>query len=503
MSTLATPISLFVEEQLSGGVQESLPGLDSLFQEIVTNWFKVMSQGIGRNWTVIHTFREGVGGAIKWVDPAGDSISSDIDRTVQLGSTPRGYQGITEVSIPDHFQKQIVLSEAMGNFFIPFKYIWASQLDAAIADAVMELVQSVQENVANSEIAAFYSVDAFGSIARVATSPTAPADPSYEIEVYFGSVNAFRSGMRVDLIDATDGTTVLNTGTVSGLVIPLVVNGVDYMAEETDTEGCGGRITLTLGDGTNWDDADLTGLAVGDYIVPHASNTYTPGGPETWLVGDGDTSDPFGIEVDVYEQMKSLVVASVGALDDALLRKYLARFTKAYGKPKMPDTLVSSYGVLLDYLLNVTHASDGSANLGSVNRPYDQPLKTGQGMEGTPHKFYFDGKMLDWHTSTFFPSASVDVSGTPSGGRLWGMKVKNGGILRYVPPKMGHSQTKDGFGREIEFVFPVGGPMGIFFPALNSDVALTQHMQAPFNRHLAWCPKQMQGIKLTDVQEVL
>jgi hypothetical protein len=197
--------------------------------------------------------------------------------------------------------------------------------------------------------------------------------------------------------------------------------------------------------------------------------------------------------------MKSLVVGSIGALDDAVLRKYLGRFIKAYGKPYCPDTMVSSYGVLLDYLDN---CGPGWGTGVSINVPYDQPLKTGQGMEAPPHRFYFDGKVLDWHTSTYFPSASVGIS-SPSGGRLWAMKAKKGSLIRYVPPAMDHSQRQAGMTREIEFVFPTGGPMGIFFPAITGTGGIAQYMQAPFSRHLAWCPKQMQGVKLTGLAEIL
>lgn len=493
-TSLVNGLSEVIEEDLSLGVQNSLPELDPVFKNLFNTSMGVTREGIGRAWQVIHTFREGLSGAFKWQPVGGGNPLDGLTHGVYLGDNATVFPALDEQSTPGHIQKKISLAKGMGNIFIPTEFIRSSQLSAAITDAVAEVITGAAENCALAEIQAWYSMSSKGEIATIAETPTFSNNRGTGDKAAFavkgGSVRQFYSGMFVDIHDSA-GTTKRATGT-------LVVDGVRYLPSTSGDSGGYGEVTVQSVDSGAVDLENTAGVVSGDIIVRKdsistAGASYGPIGPERWLVATGTI---FNINVATYAQFQSINQAVSGVFTERTANRYFGRFFQAYGMSNMADTIITSMGVTNAHVEN----SDGLARFDRTGKPFT--IATGYEMGAVP--FVFNGQKLAWHISAFMPSLSDVTATTHTGGRMWCMKMRKQNIRRYVPPGLPQAKKHGAFHSEVEFLYPLGGPHGIFKPYHDSGTArATNFQEAPFYRHMAWVPMFMPGIKLTSLTESL
>lgn len=496
--SLINAISDTIEERLSGGVASSLPALDDLFKSLFTTSMGVSTDSLGRDFKAIHILREGVSGALKWTTATGTQptgYSSNYSQHTVMSYQADAFPGLEDQAGPGHIRQTVSLARMMGNVLVPHEYIRAAKLQAAIADGLAEIIRGASENIALAEIQAWYALDNTGAIAVIQSDTPqnneATGDRSVLV-VGSGSIRNFHSGMHVDVVNGSTGAVRFTD---------VVVDAVRYVPDDTNDSGGYGEVTLQS---VAASPEDLTAIAANDLIVRRdstydggaASVSYGPMGPEQWLVDIGATTDPFGIEVDVFEQFASVVKAVSGVLTEQVLNRYFGRYFQAYGMQNMPDTIITSMGVTNAHVEN----SDG---LGRFDRT-GKAFVIANGFDYGAVPFTFNGMNMKWHVSAFMPSASDVTSSSPTGGRLWALKLRDQNIMRYVPPKLAGSKAGTApMDSEVEFAFPLGGPNGIFKPYHNSSGNSTNWQEAPFYKHVAYAPRFMPGIKLTSLSENL
>ena len=201
------------------------------------------------------------------------------------------------------------------------------------------------------------------------------------------------------------------------------------------------------------------------------------------------------LDLDEFQQFQSIVEDVSGVLTGPMLSRYWGRFFKAYGMQNCPDTMLTSMGVTNAHVEN----SDGMGRWDISGKPF--VVSEGYDMGNVP--FVFNGKKVNWLISAYMPSNSDVTATTPQGGRLWGLKLRDQNIRRYLPPMLPQGKQQAAFGAEVEFLYPLGGPFGIFKPYHNTSGKSTNYQEAPFYRHLAFAPKFLPGIKLTSLNENL
>lgn len=501
MATVLDGLDRLLEEDLSGGVQDSLPGLDTLWKTLFTTAMGVERNGLGRDFKVIHTFQEGVSGAIKWVPIGGTSTTfTSLD---QGGSThfqathaTAAFPGLDEHASPGHVQKIITLAKAMGNVLIPHEWIRAGRLSAAIADASSEIIRGAAMNVAQAEINSWYTMGpgtaSAGALAQVATEPTFAnvrgTNDKATFVVKNGSIRNFYVGMVVQFY-RSNGTTKVSE--------QCIVDSVTYLPNESTDTGGYGKITVVSAAAAaeNLSTLDTTGIDPDDIIVRYGSlaggaTSYAPLGPEQWLISSGTA---FNINVATYPQFQSIVKAVNDVLSETQLNRYFGRFFQAYGMMNMPDTIVTSMGVTNAHVEN-------SVGFGRMDRT-NSPFLIADGWDFGAVPFQFNGMKMRWHVSPLMPSTSSMTAATQNGGRLWAMKLRDQNIRRYVAPMLPQSTSMAPFPAEVEFMYPQKNT--IFKPYHDTNGRTTEFQEAPFYKHCAFAPKFMPGIKLTGLTENL
>jgi len=502
--TVIENMSSVIEVDLTRGVPDSLPALDSLWKKFYTTWMGVIRDGIGASWKKIWTFSENNSGVFKWVTPLGPAATAADTSVTNDGyahsSQPglRSYPSMDDSVWPAWLQKEVQLAMGVGNLFLPHEYRRATKLDACIVDAVELIIKGTAKNVALAEIGAFYAHDSSRSLAIVANTPTLSGN-SCTFPVKGGSIRQLQNGMHVDIYDYTDSFATKLNGTAR-----VVVDGVRYVVDTTNDTGGYGMVTLRHNQsGSDWSAVFGTAVATNDIIVLadswDSTNTrsYGPVGPESWLLASGAT--PFGINVTTYQQFVSVVNDVDGSLTETLLNRMWGRYFKAYGLADIPDTIVTSTGVTTNYVENRSLSAPGFV----VNRDQGDRFMLGEGYEIGSAPFAFHGQRVGWYDTPFMPSLSDATDSTVNGGRLWGLKTRDKNLNRLVPPPIGSSKTLEGFGREIEFTYPIGGPMGICKPYHDTNGRSTNIMEAPFEVMKAIVPKTIPGIKMTSLSETL
>jgi hypothetical protein len=81
------------------------------------------------------------------------------------------------------------------------------------------------------------------------------------------------------------------------------------------------------------------------------------------------------------------------------------------------------------------------------------------------------------------------------------MKTRDQNLMRYVPPLREGAAGQEPIPREVEFVMPLGGPLGIFKPRHNASGDTVNFLEAPFDRWVALAPKFLPGIVMTGLTE--
>ncbi len=499
MATMIDALDEIIREDMEAGVPTSLPPLDSLWNALFTNSMRVEPDRLGRDWEVIHTLRTGISGSLKWVTVTVGDIYANFDQVV-AHNTEQVFPGKDEHVTPGHVQKKVTLAKAMGNILIPHDWIRMGKLNAAIVDAAAEIVQGAAENAALAEVQAWYTMSSSGHVGvvkNVAFANNNGTNDKVTFNVASGSVRNYYPGLFIDFHNPS-GYARRNTS-------PVVVDAVRYIPDDASDTGGYGQVVAKShpANGSSWENLSAAGVANNDWVVRRSSinttsgATYGPWGPEYWLVNTGTI---FNINVATFMQFQSIVKDVSGVLTQPLLDRYSGRFFQAYGLLNMFDTLVTSMGVTNAYTENYI-------GLQRFER-HGRPFVIADGFELGDVPYVFQGRQMAWHITPFMPSTSDVTAASPTGGRMWGLKLRDGNIVRYVPPKLDGSRTGvKPMPADVEFAYPLGGTGGIFkaYHSRTSGTAggTTNIDEAPFYMHRAFMPRWIPGMKLYNLQESL
>jgi hypothetical protein len=186
------------------------------------------------------------------------------------------------------------------------------------------------------------------------------------------------------------------------------------------------------------------------------------------------------LDLTKYGQFKSKVVAVNGPLTDTVMNGYIGGFLDAFPGASI-DTIITTMGVTLKYL--------EQPQLSNNRMFYDRQGKALDVKGGWDDVNYsFNGRVFRWMVSPMCISQ-----------RLYGVKLNNGNIKRYVPPKVGGTDAR--VGSEIEFLVPMAGGSSVFKIAHASTGAPLPLLEAPFWQYCLVCPVDVKGVKLTGLTE--
>ena len=472
MATTIGSIANVLREELAPGIRESLADIDEVFKNIVSTSMGVERDGLGRTWQFIHTFETGLSGGYKIRSAAGPNVVSGLNNVTMLG-TPQGYPSQAEVTSAAYLQKTITLKEGAGSLAIPHQYLRADQLSAAIGSAVKAELRGTAKKIAHTHAIHFYLDDTTNAaIADVGdVSATVTNNTTTAITVDFGGTNAqapirrFYPGMLVDFFKS-DGTVQRNPNSL------WVTDELDPLADKVTFRSVDGVTAVTLADD--------------DVVVFKDSRAQQFSGLNSWIKNSGSV---FGISLTNFPHFKSHLPSGIGAaLTETVLNKHWARFYDAYGTTMKLDTIITTPGVTIGYLDNLS--STGAANqVGRWNRS-GEPLEVSAGWGG--FNYVYNGMPVSWLISSYVARKN-----------LYAIKLGMQNIKRFVPPAIPGTTSEDGFDGSVEFIAPLGGSNGPFLHSRLPSGAVGDNVEAPFAVVQEFAPEYVQSIKLVNITESL
>lgn len=472
MATTIGSIANVLREELAPGIRESLADIDEIFKNIVSTDMGVERDGLGRTWQFIHTFETGLSGGYKIRSAAGPNVVGGLNNVTMFG-TPQGYPSQAEVTSAAYLQKTITLKEGAGSLSLPHQYLRADQLNAAIGSAVRAELRGTAKKIAHTHAIHFYLDDVTNfAIADVGDiSATGTNNGTTAVTVDFGGTNAvspirrFYPGMLVDVWNSA--------GTVQ--------NNIGFNVVTDELEPLADKVTFRTVDGTS-----LLTFADDDVIVFKDSQGTGFSGLNSWIKSSGTI---FGINTANFPHFRSHIPAAIGAaLTEPVLNKHWARFLDAYGSSMKLDTIITTPGVTIGYLDNLS--STGAANeVGRWNRS-GEPLEVSAGWGG--FNYVYNGQPMRWLISSYVQRKV-----------LYGIKLGENNLKRFVPPAIPGTTSESGFDGSVEFIAPLGGSNGPFLHSRLPSGAVGDNVEAPFAVVQEFAPEYVQSIKLTGITESL
>jgi len=495
----------FLREELPSNIHESLPEIAPVYKYIQPTSMGVERKGIGRDWKVIHLYSTGLAGLIQNADPRGASMYNNATYT-QSQVVNAGIDVFPAATASPHalsLKRELTLQMTTGNFNIPVTWLSGDALSSSQIQQVVRDVKAVGENRALNEAQSFFmpSNNTLARIDNYDSTDEATGNVTFTVASGTGRTSFFRVGMMVDILDhassgssATpnfgtdvDGSDVKNYSD-DGTYIPLIVSDVDYYSG-TVTLAHAGNADADLG----LQAGDLIGDAIedDDFVVVRGCGTVEAREQRTWGIEDwmkssggimGATAGggAQGLDLDTYSQFKSKVVAVNGPLTDKVMNGYIGGYLDSFPGASL-DTILTTMGVTLKYL--------EQPGLNNNRMFYDRQGKALDVRGGWEDVNYtFNGRTFRWMVSP------MCITGT-----LYGFKLNSGNIKRYVPPKVGGTDSR--VGGEIEFLAPLAGHTNVFKIAHSSSGASQALLEAPFWQYHMIAPIDVKGVKLTGLSE--
>jgi len=512
-----------VREELPRVINESLPAIAPIYSQIQSTSIDVTrdttgAAGIGRGWKVIHLFSTGLAGLIQNANPAGPamtSITGSQAGLLGLGTAADDVAIFPKAERAPHtssLKRELTLHMTTGNFNIPVVWLQTDKLEAAQIKQVARDIKEVGNLHALVEAASFfhatandgtYDVTVLGRISSIAENGTLTDYIDIVLDTDYGRCHNFRPGQVIDIVadssgeiqtgTATDGTDVRNYEHTTEHYVQLTVVMVDYLTNTitlapTDTVD-GGK--PNYGSGSSGDIfQNGQAAAADDWLVLANTTANSVGRPmmswglEDWikssgkLMGGGAAAE--ALDLTYYPQFKSQVVTVNGPLTETVMNNYIGGYLDAYPGQSL-DTIISTQGISLKYL--------EQPSLYNNRYVYERTGKALDVAGGWSKITYsFNGRDLQWVISPMCLT-----------GRLYGLKLKGGNIKRYVPPRVGGSDSR--VSAEIEFLAPVAGHTGIFMTVVDSSGNPLSYVQAPFWQYKLVAPVDPRGVKLTGLTE--
>lgn len=497
-----------IREELPKIINESLPVIAPIYNMINNTSISVKrNEAIGRGFVVQHLFGCGLAGLVQSANPLGPAFltGTELPQSKFLDEAGADLAPFPTAVASPHtstLKRQLTLQMSTGNFSLPTTWFTADALTASQLSQIAREVKAVGDLRALTEAQSFFMASD-NVLARIASYTSGNETDGYftfKIATGSGRVQFFRIGMMVDVLDHagsgssstpnfgtdTTGTDVKNWSDGTAAYIPLVVADVDYLS---------GVIKIAATTGEDIEATDLAGDAVenDDFIVLRDSGLVSGREMRTWGLEDwmkdgtsgneyimGGSSGNAALDIATYSQFKSQVVAVNGPLTETVMNGYVGGFLDAYPGVAL-DTIITTMGVTLKFL-----EQPGLYN----NRMFfDRDAKALNYKGGWQAVNYsFNGSTYNWIISPMCLS-----------GRLYATKFKGDNIRRYVPPKVGGSDSR--IGGDIEFLAPLAGGSSIFQVARNSSGQSLAVLEAPFWQYGLVCPIDVRGVKLTDLTE--
>jgi len=497
----------YIREELPRTVNESLPEIAPVYKYIQRSTLGVKRNDIGRDWEVEHLFATGIAGLIQSADVRGPTFydrvtaaNAHIQSLHMDGSNLAIFPKATDAPHTTSLKRILTLGLSTGNFSIPVTWLSGDALQASQVRQCTRDIAAVGKNRALTEAISFFmSTDnALGQIDDYALDGSSQKF-TCTIKAGTGRTAFCRVGQMIDVMYDNSGTP--KWGTAGGTnyanadgtgvqwstdYIPLVVSDVDYIS---------GTITIASVDTTQIDSGTLQGSAIADddwLVIANngaADREMRTWGIEDWtkssgqiMGGSGTLTNRLnaGLDLDSQSQFKSQVVAVNGPLTDTIMNGYVGGFLDAYPGASI-DTIITTMGVTLKYL--------EQPELYNNRMFYDRTGKTLDMKGGWDEVTYsFNGRPLRWMTSNMAISQ-----------RLYALKLNNGNVKRYVPPRVGGTNAE--IGAEVEFIAPLAGHSNIFKIAHASSGATQAVLEAPFWEYHLVCPIDVRGVKLTGLTE--
>ena len=521
MSNAMDVLDNLIREELPRVRYESLPQIAPIFANIEESSIDVMrSTDIGRGWKVLHLFATGVAGLVQYGNPLGPGMTSFTGGN--LSALAQGTAATDLAIFPNAhrsphtgtLKRELSLHMMTGNFSIPPTWMQADALNASQIKQVTNDIVAVGQLHSMIEATSLfgytasdgtYDVDVLGRISAIAENSGTADYIDITLDEAYGRIHNFRIGMVVDIVAssggniqtgvATDGTDVRNYTHTGAAYVLLYVHSVDYLNS---------KITLApvnsvsgakpnYGSGTSGDvfQAGYAGAA-DDWITLAGCTVNTAGRPmrtnglEDWIKSSGTilggATGASCLDLDVYPQFKSEVVAVNGPLTDVVMNNYVGKFMDSYPGNTI-DTILTTQGVTLKYL--------EQPEMSNNRFVYDRAGKALNVQGGWSKVGYeFNGRTMSWQISPMCLKKHV-----------YGLKMAGGNLKKYVPPKIGGTDGR--VSSNIEFLAPLGGHSGIFKIVHDSSGNSENLLEAPFWEYLLIAPIDPKGIKLTGVSENL
>ena len=505
-----------VREELPQIISDMGPAIAPVFDKIKRTAFGVKSQqGLGRGYKVIHLYETGVAGLIESADPLGPemtTISGNMAQLLGQGTAAGNLSIFPNAAESPHMgdiKRELVLQKVVGNFSIPVSWKQADLLNAAQIKKVGRDMKAVAKLKAIYEASSFFShiaTNASGNENQVLGRITSIAENSdfsnyvdITINETYGRISNFRQSMRIDIVTtstdtlqdgvATDGSDVRNYDT-SGNYVHMIISAVDFLGKKITLRPVssvdGTSPTFASGYGSN----TVVGVA-GDWLAFSNTTRYvTSTRPQfSWGLNDwikssgtimGGASQAAALDLGVYPQFKSQVVAVDGPLTDDIINGYIGGYLDAYPGETL-DTVITTQGVQLKWLQQ--------PGLYNNRQNYE---RTGKGLSfkggWSSIAYCFAGRDYEWIMSP------MCLSNT-----LYACKFAGDNIKRYSPPRLGGMEAT--MGQEIEFLNPLGGLSGVFSVSHSSGGAPQDLLEAPFWYYCLIAPVDPRGVKFTGLNE--
>lgn len=472
MPAVIDGISSFIKETFSPQIRESLVGIDPFMGDFLENNVSATSEGMGRDYYVLHTIVTSLAGAIKATGaPLGDTLA--LDGNPYNGASPTTARSITYAASslstfpsigdfvgPGSIVRKVQLRGWQGSMYLPIDLKRASSLTAAIADSVRINVEQTAKNVAMQRANSFMSPEYTHRALDTLSGSISGGTTSHTYVTFTATrPRAFAPGMMVDIHDATGGWALVHNG-------GFVVRSVNPWT---------GAVTL---DTANAATISTANVAAGDVVCLRGSRGNGPFGLFYWLTNTGTV---FNIDLTVDTVYQSMVINNLGtALTDSKLREYFGGFISRMDLDKLPDLLLTTQGVINGWLAEVDDMKRWMPTGGASDR----------GNKGE-YMFNYDSRSYPIRACTLMPS-----------GWLAAFKSKNN-IIRYTVPRIRGTGTEGEFSNEVEFIAPLLGSTSIWMPTRTSTGAVTRMMQAPFEIVENYAPEVMQGILIKGITEIV
>jgi hypothetical protein len=498
---MATPFGVLtnvIEETLSPSIYMEAMYLSPTFKSIMPSTKDVSASGeFGEGYVCRKTIDKGLAGSFAYanIDDGSMQIASEDAGSPNFNvvgtSAFRTYQGADQSTTPAVFRYHIPLTDAKGNLHIPNQMLRAGQLSASIDDVAGRIVSRTAKKIAlnmcnawwSTEVTSGTSLPLAGVIGSVNLNGVTVNNGavSSALVLQSGSIRSFANGQEVE---------IWRTGTNEMIQVQtkFYVSHVDYQANSLKlVNGSGGNVTFSL---TNPAYLTIPGPMSVTTITDTVGTRQIPFGlfsvlkTSGTIYGKGSTYP--GISLTLHPDHRSYQISVGSALDEAVLRRVMARAQQAQDGFGNVTRLLGSPGVWSAFAA----FQDSLYTFERNGKPLDIEAgisSPGNGVFGMFHAF---GKSYELAYDPWMPA-----------GKVVGHNFTSGNWMLKAPPRLPGAGGDSRFPGLVEFIAKqTNGGNGIFVPTLASN-QITGGMYAPFNAPHQFVADEVPGVLFEDITE--